>query len=433
MGARVVARKLVTTSGRRLPIGAGMSEVDDRGSYRIFSLAPGEYIVSVAPPTGLSLNEMYLAGAATAGGAPQLARYTRVAAPGPASSFGYVTTFFPGGTTMSSAATITLAAGETRSGIDLRLQRVPLARVTGTVRDIDGTVPRGDVRLLSLPTTPHEGDGVAQIKPIEADGRFAFPAVAPGQYLVSVRVRVAPGALSPDLRWAMQDLSVSGGLVDLVLTLQLPMTVSGALATDTGALPETLPNVVRFTPIGETRWVVDSAVQQIAPVTADGRFTATSLLPGHYAVSVIPADPEWRLASAIFGARDALDFMLDVRPGESPLGQLTLTKRRTELSGTVVDASNTAATGWIVIVFAADERYWLPENRRNRAAQPDAQGRFVFDDLPPGAYRLAAIDDYDPVAGLDAELLRALAAAPTIPVTLAVGERKVQIVRGRAR
>jgi hypothetical protein len=92
---------------------------------------------------------------------------------------------------------------------------------------------------------------------------------------------------------------------------------------------------------------------------------------------------------------------------------------------------NAPASAYTVIVFAADERFWLPENRRNQSATPDAQGRFTFANLPAGTYRLAAVDDFDAVAGVHAGLLRQVAPASTNLITLAEGERKTQDLKVR--
>jgi uncharacterized protein (DUF2141 family) len=245
-----------------------------------------------------------------------------------------------------------------------------------------------------------------------------------------VRKRVAAGSPSSDFRWATQELTVSGAPVDLALTLQPPLAVSGSIGSDSGGLPDVLPNVVMFTPIGTTRFLADPLGQQFAPIGANGFFAAENLVPGRYAVSVFPELAGWRLVSAMFGGRDALDFMLEVKAGEAVRGSLTLSRRETELSGTLTNTAGQPTRCCTVVVFAADERYWVPGNRRNLAVDPDANGRYVFRDLPAGAYRLAALEDYDPVAGVDRALMRQAAPASVL-VTLATGESKVQHLRTR--
>jgi len=59
----------------------------------------------------------------------------------------------------------------------------------------------------------------------------------------------------------------------------------------------------------------------------------TNVVPGRYQVALRSTLAGWRMASAVFGGRDALDFMLDVKPGDALTGVVTLTKRETAVSG----------------------------------------------------------------------------------------------------
>jgi hypothetical protein len=113
-------------------------------------------------------------------------------------------------------------------------------------------------------------------------------------------------------------------------------------------------------------------------------------------------------------------------PDESSSFQAELdTKRETAISGTLQGAS-LADTNYTIVVFAVEERFWIPGGRRNVAVAPDAAGRFSVRNLPAGAYRIAVIEDYDSAAGLYADLLRQLAGASPIVVTLTAGQRIVQ-------
>ena len=124
-----------------------------------------------------------------------------------------------------------------------------------------------------------------------------------------------------------------------------------------------------------------------------------------------------------------MDTYLDVAPGDKPSLRVVLTKRETELSGSLVGLS--ADSNYTVIAFSPDERQWLPEGRRLAAVEPTPAGRYTFKALPRGAYRLALLEDYDAAAGLYPDLLRQLVAASSIVVTLTDGEKKVQDLRVR--
>jgi hypothetical protein len=120
-----------------------------------------------------------------------------------------------------------------------------------------------------------------------------------------------------------------------------------------------------------------------------------------------------------------MDFLLQVSPGDKLVGRVVLTKRETEVAGTLHGVS-LAEENYTVVVFATDERYWAPGNRRNAAVAPDDRGRFSVKNLPPGSYRIAVLQDYDAAAGLYPELLRPLTGTSAVLISLADGQRLVQ-------
>jgi hypothetical protein len=60
--------------------------------------------------------------------------------------------------------------------------------------------------------------------------------------------------------------------------------------------------------------------------------------------------------------------------------------------------------------------------------RPSAEGAFRFGNLPPGDYRLAAVDDIEPGQWDDPAILQQLLSM-SIPLSIADGERKLQNVR----
>jgi uncharacterized protein (DUF2141 family) len=123
-----------------------------------------------------------------------------------------------------------------------------------------------------------------------------------------------------------------------------------------------------------------------------------------------------------------MDQPLVLGADDRPAGGLvTLSNRTTELSGTVQDGSGQPASGVTLVVFSADERFWQPESRRIQATRPSTDGRYTFKNLPPGDYRLAAVEDIEPGRWFDPAFLRGVGGFLT--VTVMDGGRTSQDVR----
>jgi hypothetical protein len=135
------------------------------------------------------------------------------------------------------------------------------------------------------------------------------------------------------------------------------------------------------------------------------------------------------LKSAIAGGRDILDFPLVIEPNQEVGGiVMTFTDRTQELSGTLQDATGRPTADFTIVVFPADNQYWQPQSRRIVSTRPGTDGRFIFRNLPPGNYRLTAITDAEPGEWFNPEFLNQLV-GPSIAISLAEGERKVQDIR----
>jgi hypothetical protein len=202
---------------------------DDRGQYRMFGLAPGDYFVAVpqshttslaaaadALMQGLLSGQMDVAqmGALGRGGSPMDPRAVRVgdwrlvpdnvapaAAAADAPIVVYRTVYHPAASSAAAAQLVTLRSGEERTGIDFALQPVATGRVTGTVLGPSGPAGGVPVRLTVA------GDdvlGAARLPVVAAtqtagDGRFTMLAVPPGQFrIVAAREPVDPPGDLPD-------------------------------------------------------------------------------------------------------------------------------------------------------------------------------------------------------------------------------------------
>ena len=120
---------------------------DDRGEYRAFGLPPGGYLVLVAPGLAVGTRQRRYSpaddgrGAAGVAGGP-LRRLDRrghatasrsTSAAVSAARVNYAPVFHPGATDIRAAATIALGVSEERTGVDIAIQLVPTATISGTI------------------------------------------------------------------------------------------------------------------------------------------------------------------------------------------------------------------------------------------------------------------------------------------------------------
>jgi len=138
-------------------------QTNDLGEFRIFGLAPGEYLLSASPQQRLGFQN------ASAG--------TTLLA----------STFYPGVPDTSAAQTIVVTAGETVASVEFRLLTAAGFRVSGIVADEAGAPVAGAMVML-------RGDprsGVAIMGPVgqtasDANGGFVLGNVPSGSYYATV-------------------------------------------------------------------------------------------------------------------------------------------------------------------------------------------------------------------------------------------------------
>ena len=164
-------------NGRRDLTSGGNGTTDDRGMYRIAGLQPGEYLVSAVP------NDTVARLAALDEVMRERMRMsaTPVNVP-PPSAVGYVPVFYPDATLGGGASPVRVGPSEDVNNINLRLQVLATATVTGTITSAEGVVPQTRLQLMDA-SAPLSLVGIT-FRDMRPDGTFSFAGVAPGNYIV---------------------------------------------------------------------------------------------------------------------------------------------------------------------------------------------------------------------------------------------------------
>jgi len=288
--------------------------------------------------------------------------------------------------------------------------------------------------------------------------------------------RGGPGQVSQVL-WGSADIDVNGQDVgEVAIALQEGMTIKGRILFDgsSALLPTDLSTTrINLSPRGAQQTGDIGFVPQ-ATVDAQGNFTIKGVLPGKYSLNAgigggggaraagaggaaaggaaggaaaaggrggggrggggaAPAatgatggaTTQWILKSVAAGGKDALDFGLVIEPNQDVTATITFGDKTQGLTGTIQDTLGNPTSDYTIILFAADEGYWVPQARRIQSVRPGTDGKFSFSNLPVGDYRLTAVTDVEPGEWFDPAFLEQLVSA-SIAVNLKEGEKKTQ-------
>jgi hypothetical protein len=411
-------------AGPRRVMPAAKVVTDDRGAFRFSSLEPGDYLVAV-PSTGTS----------------------SPSTPSDGQLFLCATTFFPSALTPSQAEVITIGSGEERLRVDVTLQLVRTATVSGLASGPDGPASNFALRLVPAYTDDWAGDsGFEAARTLtDARGAFTLRGVPPGRYLLegaawsAVSVSESPDGeataasesakpvLSSQAAALWGQTAVTVGEADLVgvsLVLGPGLSVSGRLRFAGSSQPPTADQMQQLS-ISLTS--VDGRSRGPQPpgrIAADGQFTVRGYLPGQYAINVSSPNRSWTVLSMTASGRDLLRAPLELDSDVSGV-VLSFTDRPTQLAGAVV-SSTAQDERLMVVIFPADYAAALDNGmlgRRSREMPLNATRQFAVDGLPAGGYLVAAIASDLAANWTDADLVAVIARQAT-RVTLADGDRK---------
>jgi len=262
---------------------------NDRGEYRAYGLAPGEYTIAVQyqpPERNTTLQGAVIPGA-------------------------YAPTYYPGNP--GQAIPLRLPPGMDLNGIDLQLQPAKGVTVSGRV-----TGSPANALFVSVDLQPIGGLGQSRSAMIQRqNGTFRFHDILPGNYRATARYLEQNG-----IRDMIARRIITVGEDDITglhLHLQPPMIIDGRVLTPPG---RTIPAGVVI--VLGSKEPGDSEGGGIAQVSVPGAFRMTEVQAGDYQVIVAAeATDDLYVQSIRLGTRDALTEGVHV--GGGPVGSLEVT------------------------------------------------------------------------------------------------------------
>jgi hypothetical protein len=356
---------------------------NDLGEYRA-ALRSGPYIVSAAYPFALAQLE------------PDLT-------PG----MGHPTTYYPNALGPDTALSLMVANGETVHA-DFTLKKAPAYRIGGYVTGPQGRVwGTACVGIVPRGTTHSELLMVGSIATGPQDGSFTIVGIPPGSYVLT-------GCGRDPLVYGIQEVEVSRNIDGLKLQVAPAQPLRGTLKVEGDA---NLTGAILLL-LGVTRgWD--------APITGGSSLVFDHVLPAlHYLPEIQHLPPNCYVKSTRYGGQDvpAEGFL---QAEGSSLEVTVSSVGAAQLTGLVTGAAGRPVRYPLVTVMPSDGG----PSASARSVMGDADGKFAFPALRPGAYLAAAWEEIvNPVPLVrDSRLLKlyrergkAVTAQPGTPAAVAL-------------
>jgi hypothetical protein len=240
---------------------------NDRGEYRMFQIAPGEYRLSATYAPRSGFDGVRIQPAATAGTAPS------------SGGEAYPTMYYPGLTDSRQAAVVKVDQGADLQGFDLQLVRTHGVRVRGRIVAAFSPAPLFEMVAL-VPAGQRDPPGQSLNVVVRGPKEeFEFQGVLPGSY----RLQVDAAGLDESSRMSVHRALEVGAsdMEGIELTLAQPQSLSGRIVAPEGRkLPTGLIVLL------QAREAEDRQGGGMAQVGAAGAFTMPKVAPGEYDVVI---------------------------------------------------------------------------------------------------------------------------------------------------
>jgi 5-hydroxyisourate hydrolase-like protein (transthyretin family) len=406
--ANVQAMTYVYQEGRRILVPVQTTTTDDRGEFRLFWLPGGKYVVAAVPrhtPAGTGTNRPVRPGELTRlPDEAQLMRdyfmlsplliaslsdstiVKRILDDGTVQDESWMPVYYPATTDRAQATLVEVAPGAALNGINITLGPSPVQKVRGRVVGF----PRGGQATVAMTAADPGNTGRLVSKGASTiDGAFEFTGVLPGTYYLVAQER--SGLVSAPIAVQVGNRDID----NLSIGIAPGINLTGRLIVD--GVTQDLPNSIGMLPRPE----IDSVVLPSVGIwrRSGNDFTFNNLAPGDYQFHISqgalqPNQKPLHIKSMRLGQTDATETVR-ISASTTDVLEIVLTTETGSVEGTA------AANATVVLVPAARKRTAL-----YKTIVTGADGRFAFQDVPAGDYKLFAWDDVETGAWQNAEFIR---------------------------
>lgn len=354
-----------------------ISEIDDRGIYRIYGLPAGRYIVSAGQAmdgTGL-----------------------RVGARGPV----YSRTFHPSATEETEAAIIELGEGSEADGIDIEMDRpVRTHHAAGRVVSAETGQPI-PLALLSYGSLRRGTSTIASAgssgMPANANGEFLIEGLTNGRYAVWLDNRAG---MSRDTNPGGEffsdpvEFEIDGGDAEgIEIRVRRACSINGIVISEDGNIfapsngPVQLIAVAAGGGTSQTETMRPATASQVR-IQPNGSFRLSGLTPGRVTLS-LNGLPGAEITRIDRGGVSLDGNSLQLVSGEQLTGvRIVVAGGSSSIHGRVAVSGGTLPPGTRLLV---SYRPMQGSRKSGPAVRVDPGGAFIFDRLAPGSYLLTLV------------------------------------------
>jgi hypothetical protein len=332
---------------------------DDFGMFRVFALAPGDYVIA-ADPWGSTPHPW------------DAAVTNRI-----------LVTYYPGTANAGEAAPIKIAVGQEVTGLEFPVVRGGTFRISGTVVDSRGQPVAGTSvsAMARTSDTGFTGSGVTTA----ADGTFTARNVVAGDYFLVVKPSVTTKQMPPGAEFAVRPVGVYADVDGVLLTTRKGATISGTVTFDAASPPAASRATVLPVSLNQQPRPTMSPSGAIAD---GGSFRLEHVFgPVLLRVSGMTG---WWLKSVTADGKDITDVPTDFDSGSVGV-VVTMTKSGATLSGVVLDSGGTPTLDAAVLLFGEAASSWHARYSTTRSVTAEVDGRYTLPAIRPGKYFVIAL------------------------------------------
>jgi hypothetical protein len=345
------------------PVMSNGAQTDDRGVYRIYGLAPGQYKISVGRD-----DENYYPSSGPG----------RVA---------YKRTFYPDADNLADAKVIDVTEGSESTNIDIAIgQTLPGLVASGKVVDGETGRPVPGLRLGLRPVNNDYG-GINASVSSNSQGEFSLENVTPGKYAILILPVPGVESRADPVTLEVVDQNVTGLLVKTFNGL----SISGTVVVDGKKDNSLSAKLSEFRLYAYVRTEgVNSGFGHSSPISADGTFRIGGLSPGTANLTLGSQDGRPPVNFAIL--RVELDGVVLPRGVELGADEQQVTGVKVVLKYGTGSIRGAVKLENGPLPSGSRLQVWIRKvgdtSSNSRPYTPDLRGRFLIEGIDAGDYEL---------------------------------------------